>query len=155
MSSSIASRITDEMKTAMKAREALRVEVLRMLTAAIRNREIEKRTKGESDVLTDEEVIAVLSREAKKRKEAADVYIAGNRPELAAKEHDEVKIIEEFLPVMMSEEEVAPYVVKAIADTGASSVKEMGKVMAAVMKELKGKADGSVIGKIAKEKLHA
>jgi len=153
MSLSIVSRITDEMKTAMKARAALRVEVLRMLIAAIRNREIEKRTKGESDVLTDEEVIAVLSREAKKRKEAAEVYIAGKRPELAAKEHDEIKIIEEFLPVLMGEEEVVPYVVKAIADTGASSVKEMGKVMAAVMKELKGKADGSVIGKIAKEKL--
>lgn len=152
---SLQKRITEDLKTSMKAKNALRVEVLRMMISALRNREIEKRTKGEAADLIDEEVIGVLMRETKKRREAADVYDSGGRPELASKERLEAGIIEEFLPVQMSEEEIIPYVVKAIADTGALTVKDTGKVMAIVVKELKGKADGSKIGKIVKEKLGA
>lgn len=141
------------MKAAMKAKNTLRVEVLRMMVSALRNREIEKRTQGKPPELTDEDVVEVLAREAKKRNEAATVYDSGSRPELAAKERSEVAIIEEFLPAQISEEEIIPYVERAIAATGASTVKDTGKVMAVVVKELKGRADGSRIGKIVKEKL--
>lgn len=148
-------RITEETKVAMKARNAPRVGVLRMMIAALHNREIEKRTSGKLPDLSDEEAIEVLLRETKKRKEAADVYDGGGRPELASKERTESAIIEEFLPAQMSEEEIIPHVILAIADTGASTAKDMGKVMAIVVKELKGRADGSQIGKIVREKLGA
>lgn len=146
-------RITEELKAAMRAKKSLRMEVLRMMLSVFRNREIEKRTKGMSPDLSDEEVVGILMREAKKRREAADVYDRGGRAELAAKERAETDIIGEFLPVQASEEEVVRCVERAIADISATSVKDVGKVMTAVMKELRGKADGSVIGKIVKEKL--
>lgn len=141
-------KIGEEVSSAMKSGKSLEVETLRMLLAALKNREIEKRGKGGGD-LTDEEVIEVIGREVKKRREAAEIFAKSNRSDLAGKENKEIEILSRYLPPQMSKEEIEA-VVGAIIQKGAG---DFGAVMKEAMRELKGKADGKTVGEIIKSKL--
>ncbi|MDP3729345.1 MAG: GatB/YqeY domain-containing protein [bacterium] len=138
--------IQSDLKTAMKAGDALTVGVLRMIGAAIKNKSIEKRGKGESEVLTEEEVVAMLQREAKKRKEAIEAFEKGGRQDLADQEKAELPIIEKYLPEQLSADNVRAAVQKIMS--GIQDKSNFGLVMKAVMQELKGKADAKLISQI-------
>ena len=144
-------KLTQDIKDAMKSGNAEKLGVLRMLNAALHNRAIEK---GKDAVLTDEEIIEVLRREAKKRKESVEAFNKGGRPELAEKERAELALIEAYLPKQMLREEVVVVVEKVIVTLRqAQGDVVFNNVMKAVMQELKGKADGKMISEIVKEKL--
>ncbi len=137
----------------MKAGEAAKVGVLRLLVSALNNKKIEKQVKegGEAE-LKDEEVLEVVGKEAKKRKEAIALFLEGGREDLASKEESELKILGVYLPTQMAEADVRKIVEKVVA---AAPVKDFGQIMKEVMKELKGKADAGLITKILKEELGA
>jgi len=137
----------------MKAGQEFEVGVFRFLLASLHNKEIEKKGKGLESTLSDDEAIEVLSREAKKRKEAIEAYEKGNRTDLAQKETKELEIIEKYLPEQLSEEEIEKIITAAIKKTGAVTVKDFGKVMGEAMKELKGKADASLVSKIVRKRI--
>ncbi len=144
-------KISSELAPALKSRNDFRAQTLRFLLASIHNREIEKRGKGDGEDLTEEEIIGVLSRETKRRKEAAEIYKKGGRPELESKELEELKIIKEFMPPEMDESEIKKIVSGAIQMVGAKDEKDFGRVMGEAMKQLKGRAESSLVNKIIKE----
>lgn len=150
---SLHQKITDDLKMAMKAERVFELGVLRMLSAALHNKEIEKKGKGLETDLSDDEVIEILTREAKKRKEAAELYIKGNRNDLSEKETKELEFIKKYLPEQLGNEEIEKIVKAAIASTGAKEVKDFGRVMAEAMKNLKGKVDASYVSEIIKSRL--
>lgn len=145
---SLSLRLSDEIKSAMRARDAERLSNLRMLKSALGYLEIEKKT----DQLTDADFIAVVQKEVKKRREAAEQFEKGGRPEQAAKETREAAVLEEFLPQPLSPEELEALVRSTIQEVGATSKKEMGAVIKAVQAKAAGRADGkkisSVVGKL-------
>jgi uncharacterized protein len=149
---SLKERILDDLKAAMKAKETDKTMVLRSVKAKILEKEISERKGGESS-LNDEQIIEVLLKAAKQRKESIEQFQEGGREELAEKEANELKIIERYLPAMMREEEIREAAQKEIERLKISSMDEMGKVMGALMGKLKGKAEGSVISKVVKEEL--
>lgn len=149
---SIKQSILDDLKTAMKNKDKDRLRVLRSLKAKILEKEISERKGGESDI-TDDQVIEVLMKASKQRKESIEQFEEGGRSELADQERQELKVIEEFLPDMMSEEEVRAAVREQIDKLGASSMDDMGRVMGVMMGQLKGKAEGSLVSRIVKEEL--
>lgn len=151
---SLKDRITDEIKTAMKAQDKLRLETLRSIKKVLLEKEVSVRPSGQTE-LTEEQEIESLSQIAKQRRDSIEQYTNANRPDLAQKEAEELAIIETFLPAQMSDEEVESAIAKIIADVGASSPKDMGKVMGPVMQQLKGKADGKKVQAIVKAKLGA
>lgn len=142
--------IDKEIKTAMLAKNNVRLRGLRAIKAAIL---LAKTEKGGNDTLTEDAEIKVLQRLAKQRKESADIYKTQNREDLYQIEAEELEVIEEFLPKQLSREEVVTVVQDVISRTGATSVKDMGKVMGAANKELAGKADGKTISEVVKELL--
>lgn len=146
---SLQEQITKDITASMKAGDKVRTETLRMIRAQI----IEYNKRGLNRDITPDEELAILSSAAKKRKEAAEEYKKAGRMELAEKENSELLIIQEYLPKQMDKEEIVKLVTKIIAETGADSQKDFGKVMPLAMKELKGKADGKVIQDIVKELL--
>lgn len=152
-------RINQDIKKAMQGKNELLLLVLRGLNAAIHNKEIEKRTKlskEEKDIkkleelskLTDEEIIEAIAGEAKKRKDAIIEFEKGNRQDLVDKESKELEFIKQYLPEQMGEEAIKEIVKKAIEESGAAGPKDTGKVMSAIMPQLKGKADGQLVSKI-------
>ena len=141
-------QLLQDMKEAMRARDKVRLSTIRMINSLIKNAEIEKR--GE---LTDDEIIQLLMKYAKQRKEAIEMYEKGGRQDLVEKEKAELAVVESYLPKQMSEEEIRELVKEAIEATGASSPKDIGKVMQHVMPKVKGRADGSVVNKIVREML--
>lgn len=143
-------RLRVDLTSALKSRERLRASVIRMVLAAISNAEVAGKTARE---LSDDDVLSVLSSEAKKRKESAEAFDAGNRPELAEKERAEAAILAEYLPAPLSEAEVVAIVTAAIEQTGASSIKEMGKVMSVATPQTKGRADGGFVAGEVKRQL--
>ncbi|WP_340103953.1 GatB/YqeY domain-containing protein [Rhodohalobacter sp. 8-1] len=149
---SIKASILDELKSAMKQKNADRLRVLRSLKAKILEKEISERKGGESE-LSDEQVIEVLMKAAKQRKESIDQFEEGGRDDLVEKEKEELEIIEEFLPEMMDEDEVRAEVQTQIEKLGASGMQDMGKVMGVMMGKLKGKAEGSMVSRVVKEEL--
>jgi uncharacterized protein len=149
---SIKDKILDDLKKAMKEKDADRLRVLRSLKAKILEKEISERSGGEA-TLSDEQVVEVLMKAAKQRKESIDQFEKGGRDELAESEKKELSVIEEFMPKMMSDDEIRQAVREQIKKTGASSVADMGKVMGPLMGQLKGKADGSAVSRITKEEL--
>jgi uncharacterized protein YqeY len=153
-SMSLKDRITDEIKTAMKAQDKLRLETLRSIKKVLLEKEVSVRPSGQTE-LTEEQEIESLSQIAKQRRDSIEQYTNANRSDLAQKEAEELAIIETFLPAQMSDEEVENAIAKIIADVGASSPKDMGKVMGPVMQQLKGKADGKKVQAIVKAKLGA
>jgi len=149
----IQQKIKEDLNIFLKAGKSFEAGVLRLILSVFKNKEIEKRGKGQEIKLTDEEIIDLLMKEAKKRKEAADIYKKGNREDLVEKEIKELEVIKKYLPEELSAEEIEKIVDKAIAATSAASVKDIGKVMAEAMKELKGRADASAVGAMIKKKL--
>ena len=145
---SLMDKISQDLKSAMKAGEKNRLDVLRMLKAQIKNVEIDK-----GRALTKEEEIQVLQSAAKKRKEAIELYEKGGRPELAAKEKEELAVIQTYLPKQLSREEVEAAILAVIDEIGASSMKDMGRVMKEAMARLKGKTDGKLVQEIVRSKL--
>ena len=127
-------------KDSMKSGDKVRLSTLRLLSAAIKNKEVELLHE-----LTDEEVRDVAVKEAKRRRESIEAYQAGNRPELVSKEQAELEILKVYLPEQLSQAEVDALIDEVIAATGATSAKEMGKVMGQVMAKAKGKADGASV----------
>ncbi len=144
----IQDRLSEDLKKAMKARETLKVETIRMVRAQLKDFQISKR-----DELTEEDEISVLISSAKKRKEAIELYEKSDRQDLIEKEKQELDIISAYLPAQLSREEVEKVVLKIMEETGASSQQDLGKVMGSAMKELKGKADGKLVQEIVREKL--
>ena len=148
----IKDKILEDLKSAMKQKDADRLRVLRSLKAKILEKEISERKGGESQI-SDEQVIEVLMKAAKQRKESIDQFTQGGRDDLVEKEKEELAIIEEFLPKMMSEDEIRASVKEQITQLGASGMSDMGKVMGVMMGKLKGKADGSIVSRVVKEEL--
>ncbi len=146
----LAQRIERAMVESMKARDGARTSALRMARAALKNREIEKRSP-----LTDDEILQVLGTAVKQRREAADQYRAGNRPELAAKEEAEIEVLREFMPRELSDEELQALVVDAIGEVGAEGLGDLGKTMSALMPRVRGRADGRRVNEAVRAALGA
>ena len=143
-------QISEDIKSALKAGDSFTAGVLRMVVAAFQNKSIEKRGKGEEEELTQEEILEILAREAKKRKEAIELYKQGDRQELAENEEKELVIIEKYLPQQMSKEEVVAIVSTIIEK---NKPENFGEAMKLAMAELKGKADGKIVAEVIKEQL--
>jgi len=145
-------RISEDIKSAMKAKDKIRLETVRSIKKVLLEKEVSLRPQGQES-LSETQEIEVLSQQAKQRRDSIEQYRQAGRDDLAEKEAQELAIIEEYLPGQLSEEEVGAVVDEVIAQTGATSVKDMGKVMGPVMQQLKGRADGQKIQAIVKEKL--
>jgi uncharacterized protein len=145
---SLIARIEDELKDAMRARDSQRAGTLRLTLASLRSAEKELQRP-----LHDDEELQVLQRERKRRAEAAEAFRAAGRDEQADQEELEQSIIEEFMPEPIDEEELEQIVDSAIAETGATSIRDLGRVMADVMPQVSGRADGSTVSRLVREKL--
>jgi uncharacterized protein YqeY len=145
---SLITTIEDEIKEAMKAHDAERRDALRLIVNALKGSEKELQRP-----LSDDEELQVLQRERKKRVEAADAFRTGGREEQAATEERELSILEEFMPEPLSEDEIEEIIDDAIAEVGATSMADLGRVMADVMPQIAGRADGSTVSQIVREKL--
>ena len=143
-------KIDADMRDAMKAREQVRVATLRLVKSSITNAEKEKIRE-----LSDDEVLDVVAREAKRRRESIDAFRQGGRTDLVDKESAELAILEAYLPDKLSDAELASLVDEAIAESGASTPKQMGEVMKALMPKVRGRADGAQVSAIVKSKLGA
>jgi len=141
-------RITDDMKAAMRAGEKERLGVIRMITSAIKQREVDERI-----ALDDGQVLSVLEKMIKQRKESVAQFEAGNRPDLVAKETAEISLLQTYLPAALSEPEIDALIVESIAASGATSIKDMGKVMNLVKAKAQGRADMAAVGAKIKLKL--
>ena len=146
-------RIGDALKEAMKARDADRLSTLRLINAAIKDRDIALRGDGREDGVTDAEVLQILGKMVKQRQESVRAYEEGGRLELAEKERAEIGVIEGFLPRQLSEDEVAAAIGKAIADTGAAGIRDMGKVMGELKARYTGQMDFGAVGPMVKARL--
>jgi uncharacterized protein YqeY len=141
-------RITEDMKTAMRSGEKERLGVIRMLQAAIKQREVDERI-----TLDDAQVLAVLEKMLKQRRESIAQYESGGRADLAAKEAAEIAVLQVYMPAQLSEAELDALIAAAIAQTGATSIKDMGKVMALVKSQAAGRADMGAVGARIKARL--
>ena len=141
-------RIEDELATAMRERDATRRDALRLILSNLRSAEKELQRE-----LNDQEELQVLQRERKKRIEAADAYRDAGNEERAEAEEDELDVIEEFMPDQLSEDELEEIVDDVIAEVGATSIRDLGRVMADAMPRVSGRADGSVVSQLVREKL--
>ncbi|MDJ0717747.1 MAG: GatB/YqeY domain-containing protein [Prochloraceae cyanobacterium] len=149
---SLKERISEDIKSAMKAKDKIRLETVRSIKKAVLEKEVDLRPSGKEN-LTEEQEIELLARLAKQRRESIEQYQQGGREDLAQKEAAELVIIETYLPKQLSEEEINTIIDKIISSVGATSPKDLGKVMGVAMKELKGKADGKKIQALVKSKL--
>jgi uncharacterized protein len=145
---SLKERLTEEMKSAMKARDELRLTTVRQVRAVLKNREIELKRE-----LDDQGICEVLATLVKQRRESIRMFQEGGRSELAAKEEQELAILQEFLPTQLTADEVAALVRRAIVDSGAQGAKDMGKVMKLVMPQVTGRADGKLVNDTVRELL--
>ncbi|MGD0491116.1 MAG: GatB/YqeY domain-containing protein [Steroidobacteraceae bacterium] len=145
---SLKERITDDMKAAMRAGEKERLGVIRMITAAIKQREVDERI-----VLDDTQVLSVLEKMIKQRKESLAQFQAGNRQDLVDKESAEITLLQGYMPSRLSDAEVDALIADAIAATGAASIKDMGKVMGIIKTKAQGRADMAAVGAKIKAKL--
>jgi uncharacterized protein len=145
---SLIERIEGELTAAMRARDQERIDTLRLTLASLRTAEKEVQRP-----LKEDEELHVLQRERKRRQEAADAFREGGREEQAAKEERELAVIQEFMPEPIGEEELEHIIDDAIAETGATSLRDLGRVMADVMPQVAGRADGSAVSQLVREKL--
>lgn len=146
---SLQEQLVNDMKEAMKSGDSVKVSTIRMLKAAIKNKEIEKG--GTSYKLSDKETLEVIVTAIKQRKDSIEQFTKGHRLDLADKEKKELEILQAYMPPQMSDEDVKAEVKKAIAETSASSQKDMGKVMKVLMPRIAGRADGAVVNRIVRE----
>lgn len=147
--SELKSRIMDDVKAAMKSKQADRLSAIRFLQSAIKNKEIDLRP----NEITDEDIMGVIKKSAKQRKDSIEQYEKAGRQDLVDKEKFELSVIEEYLPAQMSEQQVAGIVDEVIAALGASSMKDMGSVMKEVQAKTAGAADGKIVSQLVKAKL--
>jgi len=145
---SLKDQLNESMKTAMKARDDLRLSAVRMVRSMVKNREIEQKKE-----LNDQEIIDVISTLVKQRRESIKMYREGNRGDLVEKEEAELEVLLGFLPAQLSVAEIEELVVKIIAETGAQGAKDMGRVMKALTPLTAGKADGRTVSETVKQKL--
>lgn len=141
-------RLDEDLKAALRAGDALRLWTIRLARAALKNAEIERR-----QPLTEEEIETVLQSEVKRRREAIEAFQRGGRDELAQKESLEMAVLLQYLPSPLSEEEIRRLIGEAVTETGASSPREMGRVMAVLMPRTRGRADGALVGRLVREAL--
>ena len=151
---SLRERIDAEIKAAMKSKDKVRLETVRSIKKFILEKEVSLRPSGQ-DTLTEAQEMEILMQIAKQRRDSIEQYRKGGREDLVAQEEAELAIVEEYLPPQMSDEEVSQVVDEVIASVGATSAKEMGKVMDKAMQQLKGKADGNRIQEMVKAKLNS
>lgn len=144
--------LQEEIKSAMKAKDAPRLSGLRLIMGAIKDREIALRGENAPE-MTEADITAILGRMVKQRQESVRMYLEGGRQDLAEKERAEVKVIEEFLPRQLGADEVGAAISAAIAETGAASVKDMGRVMAVLKGKYTGQMDFSAVGALIKTRL--
>ena len=145
------SKLREELKQAMLTKDVLKTSVLRLLLSALNYYEIQKGGAGYE--ATDEDVLAVIQKEAKQRNDSIEQFKNAGRQELVDKENKELEILKTYLPEQMGEEEIKKLVIEVIKETGASNIQEIGKVMGALMPKVKGKADGGLVSRIVKENL--
>lgn len=148
MTSAIKDRILEDVKAAMRAQEKERLATIRLITAALKQREVDERIE-----LDDEQVLAILNKMIKQRRDAITQFEAGNRPDLAQKEASEITVIQTYLPAQLNEAEIEQAVDAAIKETGATSAKDMGKIMGVLKTQLSGKADMTLVSAKVKAKL--
>ena len=145
-------RFTDDLKTAMKAGDKRRLGTIRLIQAALKDRDIEARGQGK-DPIGDDEILALLQKMVKQRQESVAIYEQNARPELAAGEREEIEVISSFLPQQLSEADTDAAIVAAIGETGAASVKDMGKVIAKLRADYAGRMDFATVSPRVKDKL--
>ena len=150
---SLRERVTTELKTAMKAKAAERLSTLRLINAAIKDRDIAARADGNDEGVGDDEILGILGKMVKQRQESARTYEEGGRLELAEKERAEIVVIEEFLPVQLDDGEVDAAIDAAITAVGAESIRDMGKVMGQLKSKYTGQMDFGSVGPKVKAKL--
>ncbi len=146
---SLNDKIEEDFKKALKAREEIRVSTFRMLRSALQYSQKEQK----QDTLNDDQIIKIISTLCKQRREAIEQFRKGEREDLAQKEEKELAILQEYLPAQLSSEELESVIADVIQELGATSAKEMGQVMKAVMAKVSGRADGSVVNQIVRAKL--
>jgi len=151
--SKVIDQIKEDLKQAMRDKNVITLSVLRMLTGAIRNKEISLREAGAEVELSDEQVLETIKSEVKKRNDAIGSYESGGRADLAAKEKEEIKVLEKYLPPQLSEEEIEKEVRELIAGLGEVGPSDFGKVMGQAMAKLKGRADGNKVTAAVKKVL--
>jgi uncharacterized protein YqeY len=147
-------RFTDDMKAAMKAGDKRRLGTIRLIQAALKDRDIEARGQGKEPI-SDDDILALLQKMVKQRQESVAIYDQNARPELAAGEREEIEVISTFLPQQLSEADTDAAIMAAIGETGAASVKDMGKVIARLRAEYAGRMDFAKVSPRVKEKLSA
>jgi uncharacterized protein YqeY len=145
---SLVERLNQDMKLAMKNKDKLKLSVIRMVKASVKNEEI-----NQGSPLTDEQVLAVVTRELKQRRDSLQEFDKAGREDLAAPTREEIEILLEYMPEQMGEEEIRRVVSEAIQQVGAQSKKDLGKVMGVLMPKVKGRADGALVNKIVQELL--
>lgn len=145
---SLLQQLDQDMKEALKNKEKTRLAVIRMLKAALKNEEIKL-----NKALSEDDILTVLSREMKQRKEALEEFIKAGRDDLIEKQKEELAVIEAYLPEQLSEDELRQLITQTITEVGATSKADMGKVMGAVMPKVKGRADGALVNRIVQEHL--
>lgn len=150
---SLRTRISDALKQAMKDKAADRLSTLRLINAAIKDKDIAARAQGNDEGVPDSEVLAILSKMAKQRQESARAYEEGGRLDLAEREREEVEVIEEFLPRQLSVAETSEAVDAAVQEIGATSIRDMGKVMGLLKERYTGQMDFGAVGPVIKARL--
>ncbi len=148
-------QFNDQLKEAMKAKAPKRLSTLRMILAAVKDRDIAARSEDSRAGISDGDILSLLAKMIKQREESAATYESGNRPELAAGEREEIEIIREFMPRQMSDDETRQAAQEAIDELGAGSLKDMGKVMGALKSRYSGQMDFAAAGAAVKELLSA
>jgi len=146
-------RITTSIKKAMRDKDSARLSTLRLINAAIKDRDIAARGEGKEDGVADDEVLAIMGKMVKQRKDTAKTYEEAGRLDLAERELAEIGVIEEFLPRKLSDDEVRAAVDAAVVETGASSIRDMGRVMGALKAKYTGQMDFGAVGPMVKDRL--
>jgi uncharacterized protein YqeY len=146
-------RLNEELKTAMKAKHQRAVSTVRLILAALKDRDIAARTRGNTEGIGDEEIADLLQKMIRQRRESIELYQQGKREDLAQQEREEIAVIERFLPRQMSDAEMAEAVTAVIAELGVGSIKDMGRVMAALKQRHAGQMDFSKASALVKERL--
>jgi uncharacterized protein YqeY len=152
---SLRAQLNDAMKEAMKAKDAKRLATVRLVLAALKDRDIAARSETNKDLVGDDDILTLLAKMIKQREESATAFDAGNRPEMAAGEREEIAVIRTFMPAQMDDAAMKAAVAAVIADSGAGSIKDMGKVMAVLKEKYAGQMDFSKASAATKDALSA
>ncbi|MGE5538154.1 MAG: GatB/YqeY domain-containing protein [Gemmatimonas sp.] len=147
--------LSDALKDAMRSKDEAGVSTLRMILAGLKDRDIAARTKGTGEPIPDPEILDLLQRMVKQRQESIEMYKKGNRPDLVAKEEAEIAVIERFMPKQLTDAEMEQVVAQTVSRTGATSIRDMGKVIAALREEYAGRMDFGRASQLVKARLSA